>query len=104
MARVRYYLRENRDRQYILYRHEGLPPYTDDEPSCSDPAVVRDIGGLEVAYIDGDGNEHASWDSESDMFDYRYPSAVRLRILPKEEGESRMETTVTVPANREAVE
>ncbi len=80
IARIAYYVKENRAGTYDLYRSDVLAPYPDEVQSCRDPVLCRDISGFEIIYTDLDANEYKSWDSEDDAYKFSFPHGVELKI------------------------
>jgi general secretion pathway protein J len=81
VARIAYYLRENENNTYDLYRADSLPPFPEEPGSCSDPILCQDISGFEIVYMDFNGDEHSSWDSDSQEFKYTFPVSIDFKIV-----------------------
>ena len=80
VARIAYYLKENKKNNYDLYRADSLPPFPEDIESCSDPVLCKDISGFEVIYKDVNGDEYRYWDSDAEEFNYTFPASIDFKI------------------------
>ncbi len=105
VARIGYYVKENKNQTYDLYRADSLFPFPEEVENCTDPVLCRDILGFEAVYLDSEGEEHKDWDSEAKEFDYASPSGIRLKIiLDSEKGEQEYQTFVSLAAQRGPLE
>jgi general secretion pathway protein J len=102
VVRIVYYLRPRKnDNSFDLCRKQVLPPYSDMEKSCFDPVIVADISSFELVYIDRNGEECDSWDSESPEYEYMFPSAVNFKIdLNNDNVKRTIESSVSLPVGR----
>lgn len=80
ITRVTYYMKENKDHTFDLYRSDILPPFSEDGDFCNDPLVCRGISGFEAGFADDTGDRHKTWDSDSEAFDYSFPARIDLKI------------------------
>jgi len=80
VARIVYYLKENKNELYDLYRADALWPFPEELESCTDPVLCRDISGFEVVYKDVNGDEYKVWDSEDQEFKYMFPASIDFKI------------------------
>ncbi len=80
VARIVYYLKENKNNLYDLFRADALQPFPEELESCLDPVLCRDISGFEVAYKDVNGDEYKVWDSEDQEFKYAFPASIDFKI------------------------
>ncbi len=81
IARIAYYVKENRAGTYDLYRSDVLAPYPDEIQSCRDAVLCKDISGFEITYTDRDGNEYKFWDSEDQTFKFSFPQGIEFKIF-----------------------
>lgn len=102
IARISYYLKENQDHTFDLYRADLLPPLADEKiSSCSDPVVCRGVSGFEVLYVDHKGDGHKEWDSEAQSFNYSFPARIDLKIIfGFKDKKQILETSLKVPVER----
>ncbi|WP_161626799.1 PulJ/GspJ family protein [Desulfospira joergensenii] len=104
-ARIGYYVKENKDRGYDLFRADALYPFPGQVESCRDPLLCRGISGFEVLYIDAEGDEHRDWDSDTKEFDYAFPSDIRLKIIfASDRGDQVFQTLIHLDSGRLPIE
>jgi general secretion pathway protein J len=105
ITRITYYMKENTDHTFDLYRSHILPPFPEDEDSCNDPLVCRGILGFEAGFADDTGERHKTWDSDSEVFDYAFPACVDLKItFVSGEKKQVVEASFKVPVERRLFE
>jgi general secretion pathway protein J len=105
VARIAYYLRENQNHAYDLYRADSLFPFSEEIESCTDPVLCRDISGFEIVFTDFNGDEHPYWDSDSQEFRYTVPARIDLKItLGSDETQQVFETAVFLSSGRGPIE
>lgn len=105
VARISYYVKENENDTYDLYRADSLPPYPADLGSCNDHILGKEISEFEIFYTDINGDEHRYWDSESDEFNYIFPASVSLKILFNSQGKNQVfETSIKLISARSPIE
>lgn len=80
IARIAYYLKENENDTYNLYRADTLPPFPDEIESCADPLLLNGIYGFEIIYKDFEGQEYKHWDSEDEEFGYTLPVSLDVKF------------------------
>ncbi len=102
IARISYYLKENEDHTFDLYRSDILPPFPEDKTSfCADPLLCREITGFEIGFIDGKGERHKYWDSETEEFNYSFPARLDLKItFGSGEKKEVIEASIKLPVER----
>jgi len=102
VSRISYYIKENTDQTFDLYRSDILPPFPEDKTSsCTDPLICREITGFEASFIDGKGEQHKYWDSETEEFNYSFPSRIDLKItFGSREKKEVVEASIKLPAER----
>ncbi len=81
ISRVTYYLKPNEKKLYDFHRSDTISPFTDEINYCSDPALVRDIIKIKIIYKNSEGTEYNYWDSDTEEFDYMFPSSIDLIII-----------------------
>ena len=91
--------------RYNLHRSDSTF-LTDHEPDpCTDPILIRDIRSFSLTFTDRQGKEHATWDSESRLFEYTVPAWITIEIITAAEGDGVPVTTaVSIPVIRQAEE
>ena len=105
VARISYYVKENENDTYDLYRADNLPPYPADPSSCKDHILGKDILEFKITYTDINGEESPHWDSESDEFNYIAPASVSLEIMFNSQGRHQtFETSVDLIGARTPIE
>lgn len=105
IARIGYYVKENENNRYDLYRADLLPPFPEELESCSDPILCKDISGFEILYMDFNGDEYRSWDSEAKEFTYSFPKSIHLKIvLGSGESKQIFETSVGLVTGRASID
>lgn len=80
VARISYYIEENQNHGYDLHRADFLPPFPEEMNSCSDPVLCRDISMFEVVFLDHNGDEYRSWDSDTKEFGFTFPASIDLKF------------------------
>lgn len=80
VARISYYVKQNKNNTFDLYRADSLGPYPEEVESCADHLLCKDISAFELFYKDINGDEYRYWDSESDEFKFSLPVSVHLKI------------------------
>jgi len=104
-ARIAYYLKENQNNTYDLYRADSLFPFPEELESCADPVLCRDISGFELVYTDFNGDEHRYWNSDDQEFKYTFPTSIDLKItLGSGESQQVFETAISMVSGREPIE
>ncbi len=105
VARITYYLKENQNNTYNLYRADSLFPFPEEEESCTNPVLCRDISGFELVYTDFNGDEHRYWNSDDQEFKYTFPTSIDLKItLGSGENRQVFETAISMVSGRTPIE
>jgi general secretion pathway protein J len=113
IAEIVYYVKEINDpdtgNQYVLKRSDTLSPEKRDrnqfEPKDSDPLLCENLEALTFIYFDAEGEEHETWDSDSDGVKYATPIAVEIRLKIANGDDSYQFTTkASLPVYREKFE
>ncbi len=81
IARISYYLKENQNNGYDLYRSDSLLPFYEEPDTCFDFIVCKDIVAFEISYQDGNNDSYTYWDSDSREFHYTFPESIFLKIV-----------------------
>ena len=105
VAEIIYYVNESRDGKRVLRRSDRLD-FTDPPGDLSgDPILCDNVKSLTFTYIDAEGSERETWDSDSPDVDYATPQAIRIKLeIGSEENFHTFETTVRLFINREPLE
>lgn len=104
-ARIAYYLKENENGAFDLHRSDFTSPYPEEIRSCIDPVLCRDLTGFEITYIDVNGDEYSTWDSESAEFKYAFPVALRFNFsFGNGETLTNFVISVDIPVGRAPIE
>lgn len=105
VARIVYYVKENKDKQYDLYRADSLAPFPEEQESCSDPVLCTDISGFEVVYRDREGEAYKSWNSEDEAVDYTFPASIDFKItFGTGEANQVFEVSIALVSGRDPIE
>ncbi|MCP4115266.1 MAG: prepilin-type N-terminal cleavage/methylation domain-containing protein [Desulfobacteraceae bacterium] len=105
VARIIYRVRSNDDNGMDLCRADTLRPFEEPRERACDPVLVRDISGFDLTYVDEDGDEHTSWDSESGTVKYTLPVSIKFKItLDTGDTPRIIETQIPIPVSREALD
>ncbi|MCP3871744.1 MAG: hypothetical protein GY699_01105 [Desulfobacteraceae bacterium] len=80
IARIAYYLKENENELYDLYRSDSLWPYPEEIESCSDPILYKDLSGFEIIYKDDNADEFQNWDSDDEEYKFTFPKSIEFKI------------------------
>jgi general secretion pathway protein J len=102
IAEIVYYADKSDEYGMILRRSDRLFFYDEFVKKPVHPVVLRKIKSLAFKYIDAEGQEHDTWDSESGEFRYATPSAVGIRIEIDDDGRAMaFETRIQLRCVRE---
>lgn len=105
VARIVYHTRSNDDKGIDLCRFDTLRPFDESQERSCDPVLVRNISEFDLSYVDEKGDEHSSWDSESDTVKYTFPVSVKFKItLNTGDAPRIVETQIALPVSREALD
>lgn len=105
VARIEYYMKKNEDDTCDLYRADRLYPFSEDVRGCADPVLCENVTGFEAAYTDFDGETHRQWDSDSEEFEFSFPSSVHVKvIIGSGENKQVLETSFHLPGGRRPLE
>lgn len=98
IAAITYYVQARDDGQKVLRRADNLYPYPPFEEKGSDPALCEHVKSLAFKYFDRQGEEHDTWDSDSEEFGYATPAAVAVLLeLEVDQTSYPFETMVRLP-------
>ena len=102
IARITYYVGENRNGGYNLYRSDRPVADTADPDPCRDPVLARNIRIFKMSFLDQEGAPKDEWDSDTDRDDYRMPEKIGLTLgFVSQEGVQQVDTMFLIPVNRE---
>lgn len=102
IAEIVYYIQAQEDGSQVLKRSDILYPYPEFEEKGTDPTLCEHVKSLAFTFLDVDGSENDSWDSESDAFDYATPRAIGIELEIGDETRSHtFKTLVELPVYRE---
>ena len=105
VAEITYYVTEGRDGNRVLRRSDRLD-FTDPLSDLNgDPILCDKVQSLTFTYIDSEGTERETWDSDSADVDYATPRAIRIKLrIGTTENSHTFETTVLPFLFREPLE
>ncbi|MFP4194668.1 MAG: prepilin-type N-terminal cleavage/methylation domain-containing protein [Desulfobacterales bacterium] len=111
LTRIRYHVDRapDRDSGHVLKRGDRPWPYDDtgrnDRDPEEDPVLCTDIKELKFTYLDGEGNEFETWDSDAEDMEYATPRAVRVFLKIVIDGRQYpFSTRIVLPVFREPLE
>jgi general secretion pathway protein J len=110
IAEIVYYVKEEGypESVFVLKRADTAYPYDEDyefEEKESDPVLCEDIEEFSLVYIDQEGNELETWDSDADLSKYASPRAVFVKLkIKNNESVYGFETKIVLPVFREKFE
>jgi general secretion pathway protein J len=101
IAEIVYYVQTREDGSKVLKRSDNLYPYPEFEEKGSDPTLCEHVKSLAFTFLDDEGSENDSWDSESDTFAYGTPRAIGIELEIGDESSSHtFRTLVKLPVYR----
>jgi len=101
IAGITYYIKENPDQTFDLYRSDIPAPFPEDRAFCNDPLLCRGISGFAAGFVDDKGEGHKNWDSEAEAFQYSFPARIDLKItFGSGEKKQVMEASFKLPVER----
>ena len=102
IAEIVYYGQEtDTEAGTVLKRSDKLFPYPEFKEDPLDPTVCEKLRSFKLVYFDKEGNEHESWDSESDDFENSTPSAIGIQLtLGDDEIHFDFKTEINLPVKR----
>lgn len=102
VSEIVYYLYATSGGQMVIKRADHLYPYPEFEESAKDATLCENVKSLKFIFYDQEGDEHETWDSESDDAEYTTPAAIGIQIEVGDENFSQMaETIVALPVVRQ---
>ncbi len=101
IAEIVYYVQPDGENNFSLKRSDRIDPYEPFEEKKSDPVLCKHVKSLIFKYLDQEGMEFESWDSDSEEFNYATPRAVRIKLeIENESAPLFFETMVCLPVFR----
>lgn len=102
VAEIKYYVDIDRDDRFVLRRADRLLPFDDaDDQTTKDPILCESVASFKVNFMDGSGDQHERWDSESDSTGYATPRAISIELaIGNETASQSYTTTVMLPVQR----
>ncbi|MFH2063848.1 MAG: type II secretion system protein GspJ [Pseudomonadota bacterium] len=101
VAEIVYYVDETDDNMMVLKRSDRLYFDKPIDENNQDPVICENVKSLVFTYYDKEGEEHASWNSESSEFKYETPVSIGIRLeIGKESVSHRFQTMVQLPVYR----
>jgi len=105
IAEIVYYVEQQSDGSYALKRSDRLDFPADDEKSGNDPILCENVTALIFTYINDEGDEADTWDSDSEEFSYATPRAIRIQLqIGTAENTHYFDAMVAPPQYREEIE
>ena len=100
---IRYYVEQLSSGEYVLKRSDRhFLIEADEDQETFDPVLLNRLKTFQVVFYDEEGEEHESWDSDTDDFEYATPSAVSIKFELGDDTISHMfETQITLPLVRQ---
>ena len=101
IAQIVYYVTGDDENGFFLMRSDTIYPYEKFEEKNSDPIVCDNVKSFTVIFYDEEGEEHETWDSDSDEFEYKTPRIIKIVLEVGDENYSiAFETAVALPVYR----
>jgi general secretion pathway protein J len=105
IAEIVYYVQTKESGSKVLKRSDNLYPYPDFEEKGTDPTLCEHVKSLAFTFLDEEGSDNNSWDSESDSFEYATPRAIGIELeLGDETRSHKFKTLVHLPVYRQNME
>ncbi len=105
VARMVYYVSPDSQGGYHLLRSDVLFPFPEENRFCYDPVLAVGVSRFDAIFIDGNGEEHQTWDSDTQEFGYTFPHGIRFTLgLEKQGHEKVYEFFVPLIAGRQESE
>lgn len=105
IVEIVYYSQSVNDGSLELRRADNAYPYPEFEKKGSDPVLCKYVKSLSFKFLDRDGMEFDTWDSDSDAFGYATPVAIAVKLELAKNAETHIfETMVSLPILRERAE
>jgi general secretion pathway protein J len=105
IAEIVYYVQTKESGSQVLKRSDNLYPYPEFEEKGTDPTLCEHVKSLAFTFLDEEGSDNNSWDSESDSFEYATPRAIGIELeLGDETRSHKFKTLVHLPVYRQNME
>ncbi len=116
LTRIIYYADRSDDPKkgpFVLRRSDNPFPYDldPDEPpyrpldTLDDPVICEKVESFSLTFVDEAGDEHRTWDSDSEMTRFATPRAVIINMkIASETGTREFTTRVDIPVYRKRIE
>jgi general secretion pathway protein J len=105
IAEIVYYVQTKEGGSQVLKRSDNLYPYPEFEEKGTDPILCEHVKSLAFTFLDEEGSDNDSWDSESDSFEYATPRAIGIELeLGDETRSHKFKTLVHLPVYRQNME
>ena len=102
IAEIIYYVELQSDGSHVLKRSDRLDFMDEDTEESNDPILCENVTGLTFTYIDDEGEEVDTWDSDSEEYSYATPRAIRIQLqIGTAETSHFLQTMVALPQYRE---
>ncbi|MBG0778910.1 prepilin-type N-terminal cleavage/methylation domain-containing protein [Desulfotignum phosphitoxidans] len=100
VARITYYVHAQGD-FFNLHRSDRLFPYETEINPCTDPILASHIHGFTLTFVDRQGEEYDTWDSDAESFEFTLPARViiSLQLAPEPSGRQ-IDTGIALPVSR----
>ena len=105
IAEIIYYVELQSDGSHVLKRSDRLDFLEEDKEEANDPILCENVTALIFTFIDDEGEEADTWDSDAEEFSYATPRTIRIQLrIGTTETNHFFETLVTPPQYREEIE
>jgi general secretion pathway protein J len=105
IAEIIYYVELQSDGSHVLKRSDRIDFLEENEEESNDPILSENITALTFTYIDDEGEEADTWDSDSEEYSYATPRAIRIQLqIGTAESSHFLQTMVALPQYREKIE
>jgi general secretion pathway protein J len=104
VAEIVYYIQAREDDQFNLHRSDRLFFEEAFEPRPDAPILCEQVKRLTFKFIDHEGEEQDTWDSESEDFDHATPRAIIILLeIGNLDKSFAYEARINLPVSREKV-
>lgn len=102
---IKYYAEPSENETIVLKRSDvGSVFYNEEKENntTNDPLLCEKIKTFELLFIDQDGETHEDWDSDSSIFGFSTPYAIKIKLEIRDDEKSDIfATTIVLPTYRE---
>ena len=103
VARITYYVHQKGE-GFNLHRSDRLFPYDTDISPCTDPVLMNHIQEFTLTFVDRQGEEHDTWDSNDKSFEFTFPARIAIAVtLSGKSSGKHFKTSMSLPVTRTVI-